>query len=170
MLSRLDSLLLSQFQRFSRSVQIWTGKDCLDQAKLCRTGEMACVITMAARAISWPVFSMDMIWLTGLFLMLNDPLDEFIRSQAAQGMRNMRQLFPAYIRLMPVGGIGMSIWLSRSNPYPMPMYNQAFIIFWVFLSGNSYLQACDPLPPCSSKFIDNIRALLDKQILVGVEN
>lgn len=150
-MKRFDAFLISYCERFAAWVQMWTGKDCLIQARvgnaLTALGVFGVLISDLQRGRGVPI----LYFMDGVMLLANlhslfwgEPDDQEIRLAALHGLRNKNKLTP-WGRLMALSWSLMTLIDLRTGKWQF--------ISWMWgITLRYYFRACDPLPPCQSKF------------------
>lgn len=163
----IDAFVMQLFERLSQWIQVWTGIDCLDQARVAEgVVAVACVLEMGREI----VLKRNVDWLAALVAIMSALTaaygrfgDSRIRSDVENGLRNYRKVDGHAL-------IGRLIWLFAMVPFePVLFFVSGPLFTWILAVGcANYLSACDPLPPCRSRLMEKIRNFGKGQVLQPV--
>lgn len=170
MIREIDAFLISQVERAASWVQLWTGLDCLDQARISAGLAGCCLLWDIASKARWTGRHdwwgyLILIGLTARAVFEHEGI-QIIRHEAKMGLRNRNKLRPfgTATRLFLVCVCGVDILAFIFQPAKRYWAVSGYIWFY---SAYVFLEACDPLPPSLGKVREWLQALGNRLVPQG---
>ena len=155
-----DDWLILQFERFGHWFQRLTGRTNFFLAALCD-------LANSALCVAFGFWTSDIVYLIFSFFFLSYSIGNLYREKSALGAESRRYMNPMkavrFFKLMrviyPLFGFFVSMGLSGTTGVGIAVIA---LLVWIAI----YLEACDPLPPGTSKirqWLNSMKAALSAE-------
>lgn len=158
---KLDLMILDKVERLAQKIQVWTGYDCMSQARfigfiyLCATlGEQ--IVTTRSSFFSTLTFFLSFTLQSFVISILWDPIKTQTRRYSMSGLKNSRKIEANFIffRLLQlmITIVHVTMHFYRKPKNPCFLSTELFTLFILLI-------CTDPLPPGQSKLRQKLESL-----------
>ena len=160
---RIDRLAINILEKISRKVQIWTGLNCILQARISMIMFLVLNITNGLMGYSyWP----NVIYMTILNFWIYQKLEKIEERISRENMKGLRNS-------LKVSALGVLVRFSSViiliSYFLLLITTQGYLPDTPFITLAMYLLCCDTLPPAQGKLKEWLKSLFFTAKEAGVK-